>query len=159
MKKLTTVLALTGLAALGASVPVVAGGQQGSQLGSALQRQRAVSSDPDTTSSRRWKDVRGYVVLVCAKAAVSATAFVNVDGAPVEFRFSLDNGATFRPNAGRFDPRDGTTAFTLMGVQRATTFEGTDSHAITLQWRSPTREFVTLERGIMNVLYEKGECP
>lgn len=115
--------------------------------------------NPDTTASGNWKDVQGYRVLVCAEKAVTATAFVNVSGAPVQFRFSLDNGATFRPNAGRFDPRDGTTAFMLMGAQRASTFEGTDSHAVTLQWRSPTGESVSLNRGLMNVLYQTGECP
>lgn len=140
-------------------VPAIAGGGGGSELRSKLDRQRAVSSDPDTTSSERWRDVRGYRVVVCARRSVSAHAFVNVTGAPVRFRFSLDSGAVFRPSAGRFDPRDGTHAFMLMGVQRAGTFEGTDSHAVTLQWQSPTGNNVSLSRGVMNVLYEKGSCP
>ena len=139
-------------------VPAIAG-DNGAVLRSKLERQRAVSSDPANTSSKRWKDVPGYTVVVCARRAISAHAFVNVTGAPVRFRFTLDSGAIFRPNAGRFDPRDGTRSFMLMGVQKAETFEGTDGHAVTLQWQSPTGDNVSLGRAIMNVLYQKGSCP
>lgn len=156
MRKLAALIVVTvGVMIL----PAIAGGGGGSELRSRLDRQRAVSSDPDTTSSRRWKDVQGYTVIVCARRAVSVQAFVNVTGAPVRFRFTLDNGAVFRPSAGRFDPRDGTHAFTVMGVQRAGTFEGSDGHSVTLQWQSPTGDNVSLSRGVMNVLYERGSCP
>ena len=155
MKRL---LIATTVIALAIAVPAVAQ-FSGAELRSKLQRQRAVTSDPANTDSRRWRDVPKYTVTICATREISATAFVNVAGAPVQFRFTLDGGAVFRPGPGRFDPRDGTRAFTLMGVQKAATFEGSDSHGVTLQWRSPTGEWVSLSRAVMNVLYEKGDCP
>lgn len=46
-----------------------------------------------------------------------------------------------------------------MGVQEAATFEGSDGHGITLQWRSPSGQRVALNRGVMNIVFQKGSCP
>jgi hypothetical protein len=108
------------------------------------------------TASRAWQDVNNMSIgPICAFGAVTATVTVTVDGARAGFRVLIDGGATLAPGAafvrGTGGGTDATTSsFTL--ETNASTFEGSDSHAFNVQWRS-TGGATTLENGSIVVQY------
>jgi hypothetical protein len=111
-----------------------------------------------STTSTTWTDVPGLSgSLVCAVNEVSATLSVGITGAQAGFQVQIDDGATLRPGPAYFTPSP-TTAFSYTFVINASTFEGSDSHAFDVQWRSPTGNTVNLVRGGVNLVYQHGTC-
>jgi hypothetical protein len=144
------------LVAVPVAVLAVTGGFEG-----ALDRQTAVfRSDPVSTSSRDWTDIPGLgPVVICAINEVSATVSVSVTGAPVSIRVQMDSAPVLQPVVAFFDPRSGTTSFSYTFVGNAAGFEANDNHAFSAQWRSSTGGLVTLNRGDMNLLFDRGPAP
>ena len=92
---------------------------------------------------------------------MSATLSVTIEGAPARFRVIIDTPeAPMYPGTVRFVPQ-GTESFSATFVRRVFPFEADDTHSFTVQWRSPSGQQVTLKRGILNLLYERGTqgCP
>ena len=127
-------------------------------FGGALDRQSARwTTSSATTSSTDWRNVPGLTVSGCTKNQVTAMLSAVVRGAPVQFRVIADGvpEAPFRPRAARFVP-DGTEGFSFAFVGNTAAFEADDSHRFNVQWRSPSGAPVTLQSGVLNVLYQRG---
>jgi hypothetical protein len=144
------------LVAVPVAVMAVSGGFEG-----ALDRQSArFRSDPVSTSSTEWTDIPGLApITVCAINEVSATVSVSINGAPVSIRVQVDGGGVLQPVVAFFDPASGTTSFSYTFVGNAAEFEGNDNHAFSAQWRSSTGGVVTLNRGDVNLLFDRGPAP
>jgi hypothetical protein len=132
-------------------------------FGSALDRQAARwTTTSATTSSAAWRNVPRLSLTRCTLNQVTATVSVNVRGAPVLFRVIIDGvpEAPMRPGSARFVP-DGTESFSYSFVARTAPFEADDTHRFNVQWRSPTGSTVTLQRGVLNLLFQRGTqgCP
>jgi hypothetical protein len=149
-------LAVGMLVAVPVTVLAVTGGFQG-----ALDRQVAVfRSDPVSTSSPEWTDIPGLrTPTICAIDEVSATVSISVNGAPVSIRVQQDSGPLLQPVVAYFDPGSGTTSFSYTFVGNGAEFERNDNHVFSAQWRSSTGGVVTLNRGDMNVLFDRGPAP
>jgi hypothetical protein len=93
---------------------------------------------------------------LCARRELSLSLSVNVHGAPVLFRVLMDGGPTLEPGPARFVPGPDSRTFAATFVGNAGTFEGSDGHGLEVQWRSPSGGVVTLDRGVANVLFERG---
>jgi hypothetical protein len=154
MRKLLLVLgSLVLLAAIPAAVLAASG-----VFGSALDRQSARwTTTSATTSSTAWRNVPRLGLTRCTDNQVTAMISVTVRGAPVAFRGVIDGvpEAPMRPGSARFVP-DGTESFSYSFVARTAAFEADDSHRFDVQWRSPTGAPVTLRRGALNLLYQRG---
>jgi hypothetical protein len=151
---------LVSLVALLVTIPMVVLATTGGGGGNADRQRFKFRTGVISTSSKVWKDVPGLGVLVCAIREVSATASVNLSGAPALFRVQIDSGAVFQPGPARFNPpRSGVQSFSYTFVDSAGTFEGSDSHAIILQWRSLTGGSVSMTRGDINLIFQTGTCP
>jgi hypothetical protein len=114
-----------------------------------------------TTSSKAWQDLNNMTVTVCAIGAVTATVTVTVKGARSGFRALIDSGAQLAPAPafvqGTNGGADGTT-YSFNFETNASTFEASDSHAISVQWRS-TGGKATLETASIVVQYgDPGTC-
>jgi hypothetical protein len=153
MRKLFLVLGLILVVAIPAAVMAASG-----TFGSALDRQASRwTTTPATTSSTAWRRVPGLSLTRCTLNQVTATLSVTVRGAPVAFRGVIDGvpEAPMRPGSARFVP-DGTESFSYTFVARTAPFEADDTHRFDMQWRSPTGAPVTLRRGALNLLYQRG---
>ena len=119
-------------------------------------------SSPISTSSKVWTDLNNMSVgPICALGAVSATVTVVVTGARAGFRVQIDGGAVLQPgqafNQGTNNGAD-TTMYSFTFETNASTFEASDSHAFTVQWRS-TGGSTTLLSGSLLVQYgDPGTC-
>jgi hypothetical protein len=119
-------------------------------------------SQPISTSSKAWTDLNNMSVgPICALGAVSATVTVVVTGARAGFRVLIDGGAILQPgqafNQGTNNGAD-TTMYSFTFETNASTFEASDSHAFTVQWRS-TGGSTTLQSGSLLVQYgDPGTC-
>jgi hypothetical protein len=154
MRKLFVVLG--GLVLL-AAIPAVVLAASG-VFGSALDRQSARwTTTSATTSSTAWRNVPRLSLTRCTDNQVTAMISVTVRGAPVAFRGVIDGvpEAPMRPGSARFVP-DGTESFSYSFVARTAAFEADDTHRFDVQWRSPTGAPVTLRRGALNLLYQRG---
>jgi hypothetical protein len=152
---------LGGLAAL-ALVPAAVLAASGA-FGSSLDRQSARwTTTSATTSSTKWRNVPRLALTRCTLNQVTADVSVTVSGGPVQFRAIIDGvpEAPMRPGAARFVP-SGTESFSYAFVGRTAPFEADDTHAFNVQWRSPTGATVTLKRGVLNLLFQRGKqgCP
>jgi hypothetical protein len=157
-KPLVIIGGLVLLAAVPAAVLATSG-----VFGSALDRQAARwTTTSATTSSTTWRNVPRLSVTRCTVNQVTATVSVTVRGAPVLFRAIIDGvpEAPMRPGSARFVP-NGTQSFSYSFVARTAPFEADDTHRFTVQWRSPTGTTVTLRRGVLNLLFQRGTqgCP
>lgn len=146
------------LAAVPAAVFAVSG-----VFGSALDRQAARwTTTSATTSSTTWRNVPRLSLTRCTVNQVTATVSVTVRGAPVLLRVVIDAvpEAPMRPGSARFVP-EGTESFSYSFVGRTAPFEADDTHRFNVQWRSPTGAPVTLRRGVLNLLFQRGTqgCP
>ena len=83
---------------------------------------------------------------------------MTVRGAPVLFRVVVDGvpEAPMRPGSARFVP-DGSESFSYSFVGRTAPFEADDTHRFNVQWRSPTGATVTLQHGVLNLLFQRGK--
>jgi hypothetical protein len=160
MRKLVIVGALALV--LGAAVPIAVFGA-GIRSSSALDRQVAEWTERNaTTSSTGWRNVpRLSRIQACTLSQVTADVTVTVSGAPVLFRMIIDTEeGPMRPGPARFVP-DGKESFSATFVRRTFPFEDDDTHSFSLQWRSPTGQPVTLDSGVVNLLFKEGthNCP
>ena len=157
-KPLVIIGGLVLLAAVPAAVLATSG-----VFGSALDRQAARwTTTSATTSSTNWRNVPRLSLTRCTVHQVTATVSMTVRGAPVLFRAIIDGvpEAPMRPGSARFVP-DGTESFSYSFVARTAPFEADDTHRFNVQWRSPTGTTVTLRRGVLNLLFQRGTqgCP
>ena len=128
------------------------------RLGSELDRQSARwTTDMRTTSSTEWRNVRGLALTRCTLRQVTAMVSVSVEGGPVLFRVVIDGvpEAPMRPGPARFVP-SGVESFSFTFVGRTAPFEADDTHVFNVQWRSETGTPVTLRRGVLNLLFQRG---
>jgi hypothetical protein len=150
------------LGAVAVAVPIAVYAAAGATDGD-LDRQTARwRTAPITTSSTEWENVPGLTRTRCTVDQVTAMLSVTVEGAPVRFRVVPDGvpEAPFKPGAARFVP-SGAESFSFTFVGNTLPFEADDTHRFDVQWRSPDGLPVTLHRGVVNLLYERGTqgCP
>ena len=159
MRKASVIIGgLLLLAAVPAAVLAASG-----VFGSALDRQSAKwTTSSATTSNMDWRNVPGLRLTRCTLHQVTANLSVTVSGAPVRFRVIVDGvpEAPMRGGPARFVP-SGIESFSYSFVARTAPFEADDTHSFTVQWRSTTGGTVRLRRGVLNLLYQRGEqgCP
>jgi hypothetical protein len=108
-----------------------------------------------TTTSTAWHDVPVLNVAICAINEVSATLSVNLSGGRARFRILGEQGNVIQPGPAEFAP-SGFQSFSYTFVTSFGTFEADDRHSLKVQWRSTTGAAVTMSRGDLNVLYERG---
>ena len=159
MPKLIAIIG--GLAAL-AAVPAVVLAASG-VFGGSLDRQSARwTTTSATTSSTKFRNVPRLALTRCTLNQVTADVSVTVSGGPVQFRAIIDGvpEAPMKPGVARFVP-DGVESFSYTFVGRTAAFEADDTHSFNVQWRSPTGATVTLKRGVLNLLFQRGKqgCP
>lgn len=150
-------LAIVGAVVLLVGVPAAVIAATGT-LGSALDRQAAKwTTTPAATSGRAWRNVSGLGIARCTIDQVTATISVTLRGGPALFRVVIDGvpEAPLAPGPARFVP-DGTESFSYSFVGRTAPFEADDTHRFDVQWRSPTGAALTLRRGALNLLYQRG---
>jgi hypothetical protein len=157
-KRLVLICVLVVLAAVPAAVVAASG-----VLGSALDRQAARwTTTSATTSSTTWRNVPRLSLTRCTVNQVTAALSATIRGGPVVFRVIIDGvpEAPMRPGPARFVP-DGSESFSFSFVARTAPFEADDTHRFNVQWRSPTGARVTLRRGVLNLLFQRGTqgCP
>ena len=145
-----------------AAVPVAVLAGRGA-FGGERERQSAKwTTTSVSTSSTAWRNVPGLSLTRCTVHQVSAMVSVTVRGAPVRFRVIIDGvpEAPMKPGSARFVP-EGSESFSYTFVGRTAPFEADDTHVFNVQWRSPTGRRVTLQRGDLNLLFERGTqgCP
>lgn len=158
-KPLVVIGGLVLLVAAGPTAVLAASGV----FGSALDRQVATwTTTSAMTSSTTWRNVPRLSLTRCTVNQVTAMVSVTVRGAPVLFRVIVDGvpEAPMRPGPARFVP-DGSESFSFSFVGRTASFEADDTHRFNVQWRSPTGATVTLRRGALNLLFQRGTqgCP
>ncbi len=154
MRRFVLIGAIVLLAAVPAAVVAATGA-----FGGALDRQAAKwRTTPATTANKSWRRVPGLSLSRCTLNQVTATVSATVRGGPVMFRVVIDGvpEAPMRPGPARFVP-DGTESFSYSFVARTAPFEADDSHRFDVHWRSPSGAPVTLRRGALNLLYQRGK--
>jgi hypothetical protein len=162
MRKLFIASAL--VLAIAVAVPVALAATSGRAGGQLDRQQAAWKTSPVSTSSSDWHTLPRLSFVssgsgshtLCARHELSVSLSVNLRGAPALFRVVLDGGAILQPGPARFVPGSDSQTFAATFVGSAGTFEGSDGHALEVQWRSPSGGVVTLDRGVANVLYERG---
>jgi len=150
-------LVLVGLLLLLAAAPIAVLAATGTFNG-ALERQSARwTTTVVATSSTAWSNVPGLSLTRCTRGQVTAMLSVTVRGAPVRFRGVIDGvpEAPMRPGLARFVP-NGTESFAFSFVANTGPFEADDTHRFNIQWQSQTGAPVTLRRGALNLLFERG---
>jgi hypothetical protein len=149
------VVLLVLLAAVAVPVAVWAAITSGRYDGN-LDRQRAkFRKTTITTSSTVWHSVPVLNVTICAINEVSVTLSVNLTGGRARFRVVGEQGNVIQPGAAEFAPT-GVESFSYTFVTSVGTFEADDRHSLQVQWRSLTGAAVSMRRGEINVLYERG---
>ena len=148
-------LALAVLVAIAAPLAVWALVTSGTYNGN-LDRQRAkFRRGALTISGTAWHDIPVLSVRICAVHEVSATLSVTLSGSRAFFRVVGEQGNVIQPGAANFAPA-GTESVSYTFVTSVGTFEADDRHSLEVQWRSASGASVTLKRGDLNVLYERG---
>jgi hypothetical protein len=118
--------------------------------------------NPITTPGKTWTDVPQMIIgPICALGAVTATLSVSVTGARAGYRVLIDSGAPLYPGAAFVQgvAAGATQTGTSYTFEiNASTFEGSDSHTFSVQWRS-TGGPTTLDYGSVVVQYgDPGTC-
>jgi hypothetical protein len=150
-------LGLGILAALTVAVPLTAWAASGgfssrTDVQNSLWTNHAVS-----TSSTAFHRVAALSGLnVCAINQVTATLSVQTHGAPAVFQIRVDGGGLMQPGSIRVVPVGPHEAFSFTWVQGVSTFENNDHHSFELEWRSPSGQKATLEKGDLNLIYQIG---
>lgn len=154
MRKLLIVVSALALA-LGVSTAVLA--VSGSASSSLDLQASKFTTTTQTTSSTTFRAINGLSgISICALNQVTADLSVEINNAPATFQIRFDGGPTMLPGTVRFNPTNPHDSFSFTYLQNVTTFEGSDLHAFDVEWRSPTGQPVTLERGTFNLQYEHG---
>ena len=150
-------LVVLGVVVVLAALPVVVLAATG-VFGGALERQSARwTTTSVTTSSTTWRNVPRLGLTRCTLNQVTAMVSLTLRGAPVHLRVIIDGvpEAPMRPGTARFVP-NGIESFSFTWVGRTAPFEADDTHRFNVQWRSPTGQPVTLVRGALNLLFQRG---
>jgi hypothetical protein len=120
-------------------------------------------TDPTATTSSDWQPLvlhgvdrdggpalAGAPIVVAGRGGMTVTLSADFSGAPVELRVR-DNRRILRPGRAKFSPRArGTsTSFTFVAPPQPQA----RCHAVHVEWRSPTGERVTFNRGDVVVTY------
>ena len=152
-KMIILVVAVAGVLGIPAAVLAASGGTD-----SALDLQASkLTTSTATTSSKTFHAIPGLSGLtICALHQVTATLSVQLKGAPAGFQIRLDQGGTMQPGAIRFVPAGAHDSFSFAFVNSVGPFEADDHHSFDVEWRSPTGAATTLERGTVNLQYERG---
>jgi hypothetical protein len=155
----------TLVAAAAAALPAVLLASHVGRTAGNLDRQAAAwRSTPVSTSSSSWRTL-GRLSFVstasgsrtlCARNGLSVSLAVSLKGAPVRFRVLMDGGPVLGPGSAQFSAGAVERSFAYTFVGHTGTFEGSDLHALEVQWRSPSGRPVTLTNGVANALYELG---
>jgi hypothetical protein len=151
-------LAVIGAAAaLVAAAPVAVLAARGTFSGELERQSAAWTTTAVTASGTAWRNVPGLALTRCSLHQVTAMVNVTVSGAPVLFRVVIDGvpEAPMRPGFARFVP-SGSESFSFAFVGRVAPFEADDTHRFAVQWRSGSGAPVTLHRGVLNLLFERG---
>jgi hypothetical protein len=163
VSKRRVIVLLTALGAAAIVAVAVAVAATG-RLGSRVDRQNAAWRDTAvSTSSTSWQTIPGLSFTgthrICAHNEVSAQVSLTLRGAPVFVRVLLGNAAVdrvMRPGRARFEPGAGATSHAYTFVGNATGFEADDRQIIQVQWRSANGAAVTMTRGDVNVVHQRG---
>jgi hypothetical protein len=150
-------LTIAGAVALLVAIPAAVIAANG-VFGGALDRQAgAWTTTSASTSSTDWRNVPRLKLSRCTRNQVTAMLSVTLSGAPVQFRAIIDGvpEAPMQPGTARFDPQ-GTESFAYNFVGPTAPFEADDTHSFAVQWRSPTGNQVTMQRGALNLLFQNG---
>jgi hypothetical protein len=118
---------------------------------------------PVSTSSMTFTKVPGLTDSPASIEAMTVSVSAQVSGAPVEFRVRStnvgDQTVTSKPGRVRFVPDAAGDAFSFQWIERG---NRAAVHVIdlVLEWRSPSGNQVTLDRGDMAIDYqtETGAC-
>jgi hypothetical protein len=118
--------------------------------------------NPITISGKTWIDLPQMTIgPICALGAVTATISVSVTGARAGYRVLIDGGAPLHPGATFVQGLDAgatQTGYSYSFEINASTFEGSDAHTFSVQWRS-TGGSTTLANGSVVVQYgDPGTC-
>jgi hypothetical protein len=146
------------------AVPLAFAAVSGRSGGQLDRQQAAWLTRSLSTSSPQWKTIqrlsftagRTAPYTLCMRHGFSVSVSAGLRGAPVLFRVLMDGGPTLDPRPARFVPSADRRTHAATFVGNAGTFEGSDRHALEVQWRSPTGDAVTLDEGVANVLFERG---
>jgi hypothetical protein len=154
MRKLLVTIGAAGVVlAVPAAVIAATGGYSSSVD---LQASKFTTT-PVTTSSTTFRPVPGLGGLtICALHQVTAALSVELNGAPAGFQIRVDGGGTASPGAVRFVPAGPHDSFSFTFVRSVSPFEANDNHGFDVEWRSPTGAPTTLERGTLNLQYQRG---
>ena len=145
---------LCGLAVVAVPVAVLA---LTSGHTSALDHQTVATRHKAMSVTGTWVSVPGVDdVLVCARGEVRVSLSVNQEGGAAAYRVLYDDGPALFPSKAVFDAAGATRGFSFDFALPAGTFEGSDSHAYTLQARHVSGPAVTLHGVMVDVLYHVG---
>ena len=159
LRKLSiVVLSLTVIVAGGVALAAARGHRTHANCLDTVWRTNAAS-----TSSTSFVKLPGLTDSPASIFPMTVTVSAQLSGAPVEFRVRSTNvgsQTTFaRPGRVRFVPTAGGDAFSFQWIDPGDT-AAVHMHDLVLQWRSPSGQPVTLDRGDMSVSYETeaGAC-
>ena len=149
------VLAAAGvIAVVPAAVAVAASGSAHSGLN---QQAAKWTTTTASTSSTTFHTIPGLSGLnICALHQVTAALSVELTGAPARFQVQIDSGATMHPGTVQFNPSGAHDSSSFVFVNNVGPFEANDHHVFDVSWRSPSGKLVTLERGTLDLAYQKG---
>jgi hypothetical protein len=153
MRRIGFVVALTALIV---GLPLAVMAARNSMSSRVDHQKGVVRSGPASTSSRAWRNAPGLRLNLCSIREVSATLSVNVTGAPVQFRILSDEVPTVSPSKVYFNPTRHQRSFSFTFLTSSSTFEGSDAHHFSAQWRSPTGSRAQLHGGTLNMVYQRG---
>jgi hypothetical protein len=126
-------------------------------MSSRVDRQKGVvHSGQASTSAKAWRNAPGLRLNVCSIREVSATLSVTVRGAPVQFRILADDVPSVSPDRVHFNPSRHQRSFSFTFLTSSSTFEGSDSHHFSVQWRSPTGRRTQLRGATFNLVFQRG---
>ena len=149
-------LAVAGLLAVMASVPVVAGALTEPETvvrGLAPTRRAVAFRDVAvTTAETRFRKVPGFELLVQGRGVATARFSGDFSGGPVEVRVLRRPRTELRPGVAHFAPSGEAESFSYDFVD-ARGRTGIECRRYFVSWRSPTGEEVTLNHATLTVDY------
>ena len=93
---------------------------------------------------------------ICTLNQLTATLSVELNGSPAGFQILMDKRVPMHPGRVRFDPAGLHDSFSFTFESKVRPLRGKDLHTISVEWRSPFGQPVTLERGTIALNYQSG---